>query len=141
MRNEQYDAMVKDLLKALDQDESEVTKVTVEPHQVTVDCVWTEDRAQDLGIKSEGIVYGKLTFPREGATPKLPSVNADLIENEALRLSGKTEPSELNDADKAKALYNITVNVPVGKDPAAIGREVVQHIKAYEKAAGKGWRG
>jgi hypothetical protein len=36
--------------------------------------------------------------------------------------------------------YNITVNVPLGTSKAAVGREVVEHIREFERGSGAGWR-
>jgi hypothetical protein len=36
--------------------------------------------------------------------------------------------------------YNISVNVAAGVTPAEVGRTLVDHIRAFERAAGPGWR-
>jgi len=36
--------------------------------------------------------------------------------------------------------YNITVNVPPTASKAAVGREIVEHIREYERGSGKRWR-
>ena len=36
--------------------------------------------------------------------------------------------------------YQITVNVPPTASKAAVGREIVEHIREYERGSGKGWR-
>jgi SLT domain-containing protein len=36
--------------------------------------------------------------------------------------------------------YQITVNVPATVSKAAVGREIVEHIREYERGSGKRWR-
>ncbi|GLW32278.1 phage tail tape measure protein [Actinoplanes regularis] len=58
--------------------------------------------------------------------------------------TGKLEPIAGPNAMAALAgggnTYNITVNVPVGANPAEVGRQTVEAIKAFEKANGSRWR-
>jgi hypothetical protein len=52
-------------------------------------------------------------------------------------------PERMLRAELAKAggnTYQITVNVPVGANPAEVGRALVDNIRAYERAAGTSWR-
>jgi hypothetical protein len=36
--------------------------------------------------------------------------------------------------------YNVNVSVAAGVAPAEVGRQVVDSIRAFERAAGKSWR-
>jgi hypothetical protein len=36
--------------------------------------------------------------------------------------------------------YNLTVQVAAGAQPAVVGAEMVNYIKAYERANGSSWR-
>ena len=36
--------------------------------------------------------------------------------------------------------YSINVTVAAGAAPAEVGRQIVDHIRAFERAAGPGWR-
>lgn len=43
-------------------------------------------------------------------------------------------------SSRAGNTYNLTVNVPVGADASAVGRETVKAIQAYERENGTTWR-
>lgn len=105
MEAKKYDEIVKGLLEALDLDDADVTKVTVEPHKITVNMWGSEDED------------GYVTF-----------AECDYYDHVIDR-----------EAPKANAV-TVNVSAPVGTSPAALGKEIVKHLQAYEQVHGKKWR-
>jgi hypothetical protein len=89
-----------------------------------------------------GKTIGGGTFGGWGLGHVSPLAKGGIVRSPTLALIGERGPEAVIPLGHGAAgtTYNVTVNAPVGADPATIGRTVVDYIRAYERANGKHWR-
>lgn len=96
---------------------------------------------------------GPVTVPGTGQSWGLPNIpmlaSGAYVRRATLAVVGEGNggeyvlPEQMLRKELARAggnRYEITVNVPPNANRAEIGRDIVDHIRAYERAAGSNWR-
>jgi hypothetical protein len=94
----------------------------------------------DLGPfgKVGGGSFGGQTF----GFPNIPHLaEGGIVTQPTLAMIGEAGPEAVIPLGRAgNRTYNLTVNMPVGGDPAMAGRSIVAAIRSYERANGTQWR-
>lgn len=70
-----------------------------------------------------------------GVESQLPSAARSMA-----RIGGRLAPALAGGPVTQSSTYHVTVNVPVGAQPAQVGAATVDAIRAYERLNGKSWR-
>jgi hypothetical protein len=85
-----------------------------------------------------GQSFGGQTF----GFPNIPHLaQGGIVTGPTLAVIGEAGPEAIIPLERAGSrTYNLTVNMPVGGDPAMAGRSIVAAIRQYERANGTQWR-
>jgi len=89
----------------------------------------------------DGLAYGRAILFTPGVIGKLNATEAGI--SRAAARTGRTSADALYGTGlsaRGGNTYHITVNVPATASKAAVGREIVELIREYERSSGSGWR-